>query len=159
MKLDLDRTASGRSELEIIGGVGLGSAAGRPVRAEVTGRLTVDYVSRRFLLGGSLSATGQATCGRCLGEFACIWEVPVEIQVLLDVGTDEGEGDTLVIRQSRGEVNLQDPLRESLILAFPLAPMCGENCRGLCPQCGINRNEDTCTCADEEHDPRWDGLP
>ena len=159
MKLDLDRTASGRSELEIIGSVGLGLAAGRPIRAEVTGLLTVDSVSRRFLLGGDLTATGQATCGRCLEEFACTWKVPVEIQILLDVKTDEGEGDSLVIRQSRGEVDLQGPLRESLILAFPLAPVCGQECRGLCPRCGINRNKETCTCTDEEHDPRWDGLP
>jgi uncharacterized protein len=159
MKLDLDRTAAGRSELELAGEVRLGLPEGGPDRTAVSGSLTVDHVSRRFLLGGTLTATARATCGRCLEEFDCTWDAPVEIQVLLDAASDEGEGDTLVIRQSRGEVDLHEPLRELLMLAFPLAPVCREDCRGLCAACGIDRNRGTCTCAEEDHDPRWDGLP
>jgi uncharacterized protein len=83
----------------------------------------------------------------------------VEIQVLRDVDTDEGEGDTLVIHQRKGEVDLREALRESVVLACPQAPLCGEDCLGLCPVCGVDRNEIACTCAEEEHDPRWDALP
>jgi len=159
MKLDLDRTAEGRSELEITGSVTLDLDEGRPRRAEVSGCLRVDQVSGRFLLGGVLQATGTARCGRCLERFGCTWEVPVDIQVLVDDTGEEGEGDTLVIRQSRGEVDLHETLRESLVLAFPQAPVCRADCRGLCPGCGVDRNHGTCNCVEEDHDPRWDGLP
>lgn len=159
MKLDLERTDAGRSLLEIVGEVSLGLPNGGPDRTRVSGELTVDFVSQRFLLAGTLSAKGRADCGRCLEEFDCTWEVPVDIQVLLDSGSDEGAGDSLVIRQNHGEVDLRDPLRELLILSFPLAPVCGEDCRGLCPNCGINRNAGECACAEEDYDPRWEGLP
>ena len=159
MTLDLDRQADGRSELEITGDLALGLADGRPDRVRVSGCLTVDNVSSRFLLGGSLEASGTADCARCLREFTCGWDVPVEIQVLCDVDTVEGEGDSLVVRQRKGEVDLRESLRESVVLAFPQAPLCTDTCRGLCPECGVDRNETACNCAEENHDPRWDGLP
>ena len=159
MKLDLDRQADGRSELEIAGVLDLGLTDGRPDRVTLGGVLTVDNVSSRFLLGGSLTADGQAECARCLKEFPFRWKVPVELQVLRDVETDEGEWDSLVIRQRKGEVDLRETLQESVVLAFPQATLCTEDCRGLCPDCGGDRNEIACDCDDKNHDPRWDGLP
>jgi uncharacterized protein len=159
MKLDLDRQEHGRSELPVGGDLDLGLDDGRPRTAAVGGNLTVDNVSGRFLLGGGLEASGEAVCSRCLKEFTIRWDVPVEIIVLLDETSDEGEGDSLVLHQRTGEVDLRPPLRESAILAFPQAPVCAEDCRGLCPQCGIDRNLEDCSCADEATDPRWDGLP
>ncbi|MBE0566338.1 MAG: DUF177 domain-containing protein [Krumholzibacteria bacterium] len=159
MKLDLERQEHGRSELPIEGDLDLGLGDGRPERATLRGTILVDNVESRFLLGGILTAAGRAECGRCLGAFDFLWDVPLEIVVLRDVDTDEGEGDSLVIRQATGEVDLTDALRESAVLAFPLAPVCRPDCRGLCPRCGIDRNTGTCDCADEDIDPRWEGLP
>ena len=159
MTLDLDRQPDGRTELEIAGELALGLTDGRSDGARLSGGLTVDNVSSRFVVGGSLTASGTAECSRCLKEFTLEWEVPVELQVLRDVETDEGDGDSLVIRQRKGEVDLRESLRESTVLAFPQAPLCNEDCRGLCPDCGVDRNEIPCECADQNHDPRWDGLP
>jgi uncharacterized protein len=159
MKLDLDRQDRGRSALPVSGEVVLGLGEGRPERALIRGEIVVDNVESRFVLGGVLAATGRAECGRCLAEFDLTWDVPVDITVLRDVDSDEGEGDSLVIRQRTGEVDLTEALRELAALAVPQAPVCREDCRGLCPTCGIDRNTGTCTCADEEVDPRWDGLP
>jgi uncharacterized protein len=159
MKLDLDRQEHGRSVLAIEGDLGLGLGEGRPERASLRGELHVDNVESRFLLGGTLTAEGRVECGRCLAGFTLRWEVPVEIIVLRDVDSDEGEGDSLVIRQRTGEVDLTEALRESVVLAIPLAPVCREDCKGLCPRCGIDRNTGTCDCADEDIDPRWEGLP
>jgi uncharacterized metal-binding protein YceD (DUF177 family) len=50
------------------------------------------------------------------------------------------------------------PLREELILALPEYPECRAGCRGLCPMCGIDRNEMSCDCAREDADPRWNVL-
>lgn len=159
MKLDLDRQEHGRSELVIEGDLELGLDDGRPRTAAVRGTLTVDNVSSRLLLGGELTAAGEAACGRCLKEFEIRWDVPVEIVVLLDETSEEGEGDSLVLHQRTGEADLAPPLREAVILAFPQAPVCTEDCRGLCPRCGIDRNIENCTCSENDTDPRWDGLP
>ncbi len=159
MKLDLDRQEWGRSELPVEAELDLGLAEGRPERATLAGTLVVDNVESRFLLGGTLAAAGRAECGRCLEPFDLRWDVPVEIIVLRDKGTDEGEGDSLVIHQSKGEVDLCDALRESAVLAFPLAPICREDCKGLCPTCGMDRNTGACECAGEDIDTRWVGLP
>jgi len=159
MKLDLDRQEHGRSQLEISGNLELGLADGRTGRADLAGVLTVDNVASRFLLNGALRAEGLAECGRCLREFSLVWKVPVEIMVLRDVDSDEGEGDSLVLHQKSGEADLSDPLRECAVLAFPLAPLCDQECKGLCPSCGIDRNNGSCECAEEDYDPRWEGLP
>jgi uncharacterized protein len=159
MKLDLDRQERGRSALPVAGDVALGLGDGCPERARLQGELVVDNVESRFLLSGSLEAEGRAECGRCLAEFDLAWDVPVDITILRDVDTDEGEGDSLVIRQPSGEVDLTESLRESAVLAYPQAPVCREDCRGLCPSCGVDRNTDDCDCEDDATDPRWDGLP
>lgn len=54
-------------------------------------------------------------------------------------------------------VDLTDEMRETMILAFPAYPVCRVECRGLCDQCGINRNEATCDCRPPD-DSRWGVL-
>ena len=159
MKLDLDRQGGGRSELLIEGFLDLGVPRGRPSRAEIRGNLRVDNVGSRFLVAGSLDAVGIAECSRCLGQFELAWEVPVEIMVLRKVDSEEGTEDSLVLHQTAGVVDMKGPLRECVVLAYPQAPVCRENCRGICPQCGTDLNESSCDCVEEEVDPRWEGLP
>src|SRR6185503_8978804 len=59
---------------------------------------------------------------------------------------------TNVYRDDR--IDLNEILREQFYLALPMKPLCRENCAGLCPQCGMNRNTGTCSCATEIVDPR-----
>lgn len=158
MKLDLERTTHGRSELPVNVNLTLDWSEDRPDEVAVDGALTVDNLDSRFLINGPLRAQGRATCGRCLEEFQISWKVPVEIVVLRDLETDEGEGDTMVLRQRRGEVDLNDALRESVVLAFPPAAVCQDSCKGLCASCGADLNQTTCTCQEEDYDPRWAGL-
>ena len=159
MKLDLERTARGKSSLEIAGQFSIDFGGGGPGTVTVEGHLTVTNLESRFLLSGTLQARGEAECGRCLRNYDLSYEVPVEIVVLRDLETDEGEGDTLTIQQRVGEVDLNPALRETVILAMPQARVCSETCRGYCSQCGADLNRQTCTCAEDETDPRWEGLP
>jgi uncharacterized protein len=64
-----------------------------------------------------------------------------------EIGYYEGEG-----------VLLEDVLREQVLLAVPLKVVCREDCKGLCPLCGKNRNEDQCACEQQLDDPRWSAL-
>jgi uncharacterized protein len=159
MKLDLDRQAYGRSELPLDGVLELGMTEGRPTSADLVGVLIVQNLDSRVLLSGTLRAEGRTECGRCLKEFSIGWDVPVDLQVLRDVDTDESEGVTLLILQQKGEVDLSDSLRECAVLGYPHAAVCSEECKGMCPECGIDRNQGTCECEDLNVDPRWDGLP
>jgi uncharacterized protein len=159
MKLDLDRQPQGRSELEIVGRLALGMGEGRPDEVEVSGTLTVQNITSRILVSGSLQAEGAAVCDRCLGDFPLQWPVPVDLMVLRDVASDEDEGETLLILQRDGEVDLQEPLREFCVLAFPQMAVCRDDCQGLCPSCGADLNAAPCDCEKEDFDPRWEGLP
>jgi uncharacterized protein len=85
--------------------------------------------------------------------------VPVELMVLRDPHSNETEGDTLLILQRDGEVDLAESLRESAALAYPQMTICRDACRGLCASCGADLNDGPCGCVEEPVDPRWEGLP
>jgi uncharacterized protein len=159
MELDLDRQELGQSKINISGPLDLGLGAGCPDKVDLTGHLVVQNIESRFLVSGVLQATGGAQCGRCLNDFLLHWDVPVEMMVLRDEFSEEADGVTLVILQRRGVVDLRASLRECAILTYPQSLVCREACQGLCTSCGIDRNQGTCDCANDDVDPRWDGLP
>ncbi len=53
---------------------------------------------------------------------------------------------------------LEDAIREQVLLALPGRALCREDCQGLCPHCGANRNDAPCRCEDSRTDPRWNAL-
>ena len=57
-----------------------------------------------------------------------------------------------------GELDLGEAIREEMILSQSPLALCKPDCKGLCPRCGVNLNEDRCECSNEELDPRWDAL-
>ncbi len=159
MKLDMEKQDFGLSELEIAGPLDLSLEEGWPTSVVVTGKVTVDNLDSRFLISGEIHATGQIDCSRCLRTFELVWPVPVEITVLRDTHSDEGEGMTLVIQQRKGVVGLSDAINECVVLALPQTMICMDDCKGLCSQCGVDKNKADCDCIDEDFDPRWEGLP
>ncbi len=105
-----------------------------------------------------------APCARCLepvvhavkGEFDLIFR---------PLGVDAGENEHS-ITASETEIGyyqkdgliLEDVLREQVLLSLPAKTLCREDCKGLCPRCGRNRNSETCTCVTAPTDPRWSAL-
>lgn len=159
MKLDLECTEPGQSALPLAGELALDFGPAGPTDVVVGGTLRVDNLESRFVLRGELEATGEATCDRCLGRFALTFTAPVELVILCDAGSVDDDGETPVIHQRQGEVDLTDAVREAVALAVPLQRICREECRGLCAQCGIDLNRETCDCQQDDSDPRWAGLP
>ena len=111
----------------------------------------------RFYFTGELSGTTVTECRRCLVEV----EVPVTEAVTLlfaESGLDEAEEDDVVpIPPGARELDLRPALREEWLLAAPAFALCREDCQGLCPACGIDRNTGACSCAPAT-DARWAGL-
>jgi uncharacterized protein len=72
-------------------------------------------------------------------------------------GAEVGTEDLDLFPYDGEVVDLEPLLREQFVLAVPFAPLCRETCKGLCPQCGIDRNSGTCTC-EAPIDPRLAAL-
>ncbi len=159
MKLDMETQDFGQSDLEIAGTIQLSLAEGMPASVAVAGTVTVDNMGSRFLLSGIIQCTGETECSRCLCNFDMVWPVPVDITVLRDTHKELEEGETLVIQQRQGVIDLSDAINECVVLALPQSTICMDDCKGLCSQCGVDKNKVTCDCIDNDFDPRWEGLP
>lgn len=121
-----------------------------PGEARVTG--TLELASRGFLLHGSVEGESVLRCVRCLCEFTFPVRERFDLHLLPIAGApaeDEarlGRDDLEVRFYSEPQVDLLDVAAEQIELALPIKPLCSKDCKGLCPQCGINLNQETCTC-------------
>lgn len=113
---------------------------------------------------GDLSTQVELACARCLEPIHR--EVTRKFELLYrPQGSDAGK-EELSVTAAEAEVGyyqgegllLEDVLREQLLLALPLKAICREDCKGLCPHCGRNLNNEQCNCAEPLEDPRWSAL-
>jgi len=115
-------------------------------------------------VAGRLATSLEVNCARCLEPVV----QPVERQFDLlyrPLGSDAGKEELSVtaveaeVSYYQGEgLQLEDALREQVLLAVPFRFICREDCKGLCPHCGKNLNAETCSCAGPAEDERWSGL-
>jgi uncharacterized protein len=115
-------------------------------------------------LRGNLSAGLELPCARCLEPVE--QKVAPEFELLYrPLGADAGR-DELSVTDAEAEIGyyqgegilLEDVLREQVLLALPLKITCREDCKGLCPHCGANLNQEQCSCSAPIGDPRWAAL-
>ena len=115
-------------------------------------------------LNGELSTRLELVCARCLEPIA--QDIKREFDLLYrPQGADAGKPEAPVsgteaeVSYYTGEgLLLEDVLREQVLLAVPLKVICREDCKGLCPHCGKNLNQEQCSCAEPLEDPRWSAL-
>ena len=81
-----------------------------------------------------------------------------EVEDLEVGGAAEGEEVVGIAEYRDDKIDLTEVVREQLYLALPMKPLCREDCKGLCPVCGVNRNRETCTCQEVWVDPRMAAL-
>jgi uncharacterized protein len=121
-------------------------------------------VVKDIRLTGDLATSLELACARCLDP------VVQDVQRSFDLlyrpqGIDAGHEELSVtvaeaeIGYYKGEgLLLEDALREQVLLAVPIKALCRDDCRGLCPTCGKNRNAELCSCTQPLADPRWAAL-
>jgi uncharacterized protein len=130
--------------------------------AEIMGRAR--RVGTEVELRGRLAAKLEVPCGRCLNPV----EVPISTRFTerfvraVSWAADEQhelqeEDLNLAVFDGEG-IELDDLAREEILLAIPANVLCREDCRGLCPTCGIDRNQGDCHCETNEIDSRWQKL-
>ena len=130
--------------------------------AEVRGRIR--RAGKEVELQGKLHTKLETVCGRCLQ--------PVELPITTEFNErfvravswaaeeqHELQAEDLNLAVFDGEaIELDDLVREELLLALPVTVLCREDCKGLCPVCGLDRNLSNCQCEIDEVDSRWQKL-
>ena len=133
-------------------------------------RAHVEVVDKTTLhVRGRLDGTIDVDCARCLERYAVTLGQELDLFYLpVAAGQPEAQEEEVelsdrdvVVGYYEGDrLDLGEVMREQVLLGLPLKPLCREDCRGLCPHCGKNRNAGPCGCTPEEEagDPRLEPL-
>jgi len=149
----LHHPAARRHERVEIPGCELGGSAGaRLSSAPLVVEVWLERIPHGLVVHGNVTAEYESECSRCLKPVRAHLDTP--IRELFE--RDFIDGETYPLEGE--EVDLELPVRDTVLLDLPAAPLCREDCAGLCPMCGVDRNEADCECDPNPPDPRWDAL-
>ena len=126
--------------------------------------LEVDLVYYRsgqdIFFSGTFHGFLKGRCSRCTEEYSFTLDKPFEFVLTPDPTKADRRAEELhrddlgVSYYSSDEIDLEPLIAEQVILALPTRPLCSDDCRGLCSQCGANLNKEDCACDAESGDPR-----
>jgi uncharacterized protein len=130
--------------------------------AEIIGKLEV--LETKVNLSGKIKTELETECSRCLSPINSTLDFSFKVGfVTEDVYQNELEteldDEDLELSIYDGEkIDLNELAQEQILLNLPTQVLCKNDCKGLCPKCGVNLNEKTCDCQTKEIDPRWANL-
>lgn len=113
---------------------------------------------------GDLEGSLHASCDRCLRSLPFPVSLNFDAHYIPVAEYEENEraelqDDDLEFSVFDGEkIDLDELIREQILLALPVRLLCQEECKGLCPECGSDLNHTACQCEEKQVDPRWDAL-
>jgi uncharacterized protein len=114
----------------------------------------------RFRLVGTVVTELELGCSRCLDPFRLPVAAPFDLRYLpaseasSDAEREVDDEDLETSYYQNDVIDLNELLREQFYLVLPMKPLCRDDCRGLCAQCGTNLNTGSCNCAPVWEDPR-----
>lgn len=160
LRINISRLSEGHHHYSLsaeASDVGLDERFMKPVSVEAD----LEKSNRQMLLQAEARTSGQFVCDRCLDQFSL--EVSsrhtvVYIQGSPSPGDRDGSEEVQYLPPDANMIDLGEDVRQFLILSLPLKLLCREDCAGLCPVCGANRNKVTCSCSTNDQDPRWADL-
>lgn len=117
----------------------------------LTGNIRVSRAAQGLLVQVRLLAYIMTECVRCLKDF--LQPLQVEFTELYAFNRDSITELGLLVPES-GKIDFEPLVREEMLLAMPINPLCQESCKGLCPVCGINLNDESCSHQQSTIDPR-----
>ena len=140
-------------EYEVNGTVDI---TGDGIGSEVCGEVKLLRTNRGILVKGTLHTEIQTTCSRCLSLFTCPLTLNIEEEYFPVI--DVVSGTSLSVPEEPGcftideshILDLTEAIRQYALLAKPMKPLCHEDCAGLCPSCGHNLNQGSCSCVSQE---------
>lgn len=119
-----------------------------------------------YIVDGTARFTADFNCSRCLDPYPFANTSSFHVRFRPRPAVSEGNEDVEITEAEELDVEFYTersvPLRhlalEQVQLSIPMKPLCDENCLGLCPQCGANRNRESCRCQESVTDERWGAL-
>lgn len=158
----------------------LGAPEGDPDAGHGTADLELYADGAHAFAAGTFRGELTVACSRCINPVKLVIDENLRVTFMLrheipdddddsetrgkgkgkddeDEGPEVTEEDLDVFPFDGERIDLEPLFREQFVLAIPYAPLCREACKGLCPQCGIDRNTDSCTCT-PPIDPRLAAL-
>lgn len=123
---------------------------------------TVEKSNRQLHVQVEIRGFGAFVCDRCLDEFQ--QDVRSRYSILYVQGqapptdAEKTEEEVQYLPVDTNIIDLGEDVRQYLTLSLPLKMLCREDCAGLCPICGINKNKTGCSCTPDDVDPRWADL-
>jgi uncharacterized protein len=134
-----------------------------PLRATGTAEV-LPHSEGEVRIQGRYSVEMAAECDRCLGRARFPLEADLDLYyrpmsfIARDEEVEIGEEEAEIGFYENGGLELEDILREQVLLSLPMQRVCSDLCKGICPVCGKNRNEVECRCTPENTDDRWGAL-
>lgn len=166
MKLDVSHVPECGLEVDVeLDAQGIDLAdAGAALAGDLRLQGHVRKAGEEMVLEGTLRAPFNLVCSRCLKDFlrhfqfdvSATYVQPPEGRSAKGAATDLDEDNGIMFFDD--EIDLLNGVHEDLVLNIPVKPLCKEDCRGLCPQCGADLNEGECTCRKEAADFRFEPL-
>jgi len=134
-----------------------------PLRATGMAEM-LEHSDGEIHLAGQYSVEMGAQCDRCLGRarfpleasFDLLYRPTAAIAHAEEAAVDDDEVE-IGFYEGNG-ILLEDVLREQVLLSLPMQKVCEDACKGICPECGRNRNEGDCGCSPVAADDRWSAL-
>jgi uncharacterized protein len=124
----------------------------------------VRLAAKEVFVNGHVETRAKAECDRCLQPV----EIPVNADFALEYipGSEYESTDVVELTEDQlsvavfdGEgIDVDEIVKEQIVLAVPTRVLCRENCKGICPECGADRNTSDCSCTTNDIDPRWAAL-
>ncbi len=132
----------------------------------LSGHVQLMRTQNGILVTGTLRTRVALTCSRCLEPAYYDLAIEVEEEFFPTVEVYTGAtvdwqrytDDEALLIDAQHILDMSEVVRQDLIVALPMQPLCDETCKGLCPICGQNLNEGVCSCEREAIDPRWAAL-
>lgn len=166
MIVDLTEAANWPKEFDVVvepRDIDLESSDTR-LASRVKARGTVERHAAWFGVSGQIRGDIEIDCSRCLEPVKRPLSIPFAVRFIraeTEADARESEVDLSDLNSSEIEgdmLDLTEVIREQILLDLPEQVFCKEDCQGLCPKCGSNRNLIDCKCEESEIDPRWDAL-
>ncbi len=132
-------------------------------RKPVDVELEVTRTGPTVTVRGTVRTDVERSCGRCLAPFVENREAKIVEALRIDGETvrvfdERYDGDPGILSGPPGTLCFDELVRETILVGSPIQPVCRPDCRGLCPVCGVNRNEKECDCRTESSHPVWEAL-
>jgi uncharacterized protein len=126
-----------------------------PPGSELSLRLQLEAVVEGVLVTGTVTAGLVGECGRCLAPLTQAVDAPLQELYLYPGAEPDDEQAPRVVEDL---INLEQAVRDAVVLALPMTPLCRADCPGLCPTCGVPLSTAPADHFHETVDPRWAAL-